>query len=129
MPGQDRTGTLLAMLILPASLLSAQHGLITRRQLREAALDDRQIRVLVRRKVLLEVRRSVYVERERWEELDPYRGQPLLRIRASRLTLGGDYAHSHDSSAPVQELGSPTRGPHWCTSAARRSTAMPAGRG
>jgi hypothetical protein len=49
----------------------------------------------------------VYVERDRWESLEPYREQPLLLICAARLTLGGDYVLSHDSSAIVQRLGAP----------------------
>ncbi len=95
------------MLLRVTALVRTQHGLITRRQLREAGLDDRQVRRLLKRGVLLPLRRGVYVERDRWECLEPYRAQPLLRIRAARLTLGGDYVLSHDSSAIVQRLGAP----------------------
>jgi len=95
------------MLLRVTALLRTQHGLITRRQLREAGYDDRQVRRLLARHVLLRVRRGVYVERAHWEALDRYRGKPLLRIRAARLTLGGDYVLSHDSAAIVLGLGAP----------------------
>ena len=95
------------MLLRVSALVRTQHGLITRRQLREAGLDDRQVRRLLGRGVLLPLRRGVYVERDRWDCLEPYREQPVLRIRAARLTLGGDYVLSHDSAAIVQGLGAP----------------------
>ena len=95
------------MLLRVTALVRAQHGLITGRQLREAGLDDRQVRRLRTRDVLLPLRRGVYVERDRWDVMEPYREQPLLRIRAARLTLGGDYVLSHDSAAIVQRLGAP----------------------
>jgi hypothetical protein len=95
------------MLLRLTALVRTQHGLITRRQLREAGLDVRQVRRLLARSDLLPLRRGVYVERDRWDSLEPYREQPVLRIRAARLTLGGDYVLSHDSSAIVQGLGAP----------------------
>ncbi len=95
------------MLLRVTAIVRSQHGLITRAQLRESGLDDRAVRRLLKRGVLLPLRRGVYVERDRWEGLDPYRGQPVLRIRAARLTLGGDHVHSHDSAAIVQRLGAP----------------------
>jgi hypothetical protein len=95
------------MLLRATALVRLQHGLITRHQLREAGFDDRQVRRLLKRHVLVPVRRGVYVERDLWDTLEPYREQPLLRVRAARLTLGGDYVLSHDSSSIVQRLGAP----------------------
>jgi predicted transcriptional regulator of viral defense system len=90
-----------------AALLQTQHGLVTRRQLLDAGLDERALRRLTKQGSLLTLRRGVYVERELWEALDPYRGRPLLRVRAARMTLGGDYVLSHDSAALVHGLGVP----------------------
>ena len=95
------------MLLRATALVRLQHGLITRHQLRDAGFDDRQVRRLLKRGVLVPVRRGVYVEHDLWGSLEPYREQPLLRIRAARLTLGGDYVLSHDSSSIVQRLGAP----------------------
>ena len=95
------------MLLRCTALLHRQHGLVTRRQLVAAGLGERELRVLLKRGVLLALRRGVYVERELWESLDSHRQQPLLRIRAARLTLGGDYVLSHDSAALVHGLGVP----------------------
>lgn len=90
-----------------AALIHAQHGLVTRRQLLDAGMDPRELRRLTKRRTVLTVRRGVYVERELWEALDPFRGRPLLRVRAARLTLGGDYVLSHDSAALPLTLGVP----------------------
>ena len=95
------------MLLRVTALVRLQHGLITRRQLREAGFDDRQVRRLLQRGVLVPVRRGVYVEGDLWDSSEPYRERPLLRIRAARLTLGGDYVLSHASSSIVQRLGAP----------------------
>jgi len=95
------------MLLRVTAVVQDQHGLITRGQLREAGVDDRQVRQLLKRGVVLTVRRGVYVERDRWESLEPYRERPVLRIRAARLTLGGDYVHSHDSSSILLRMGAP----------------------
>jgi hypothetical protein len=95
------------MLLRVTATVRSQHGLITRAQLRESGMDDRQVRRLLKRGVLLPLRRGVYVERDRWEALDRYHGQPVLRIRAARLTLAGEHVHSHDSAAIVQRLGAP----------------------
>ncbi len=95
------------MLLRVTALVRIQHGLITRRQLRDSGFDDRQVKRLLKRGVLMPLRRGVYVERDRWDSLEPYREQPMLRIRAARLTLGGDYVLSHDSSSIVQHMGAP----------------------
>ncbi len=95
------------MILSPAGRLHDQHGLITRRQALAAGNTDRELRRLLRSGSWLTLRHGVYVEAEHWQSLDPYREQPLLRIRAARLTLGGDYVLSHDSAAIVLGLGAP----------------------
>lgn len=94
---------------LPAiALIQSQSGLITSRQLSRAGLDPNDIRGLLRDKHLLRLRRGVYVDRGAWEALDPYREQPILRIRAARLSLTSpNYAFSHDSSAIILGMGAP----------------------
>ncbi len=96
-------------MFLPATaLIEAQHGLITTRQLRHAGLDANDVRRQLACGRLLRVRRSVYVDREAWESLEPYRQQPLLRIRAARLCLTSNaYAFSHDSSSIILGMGAP----------------------
>lgn len=83
------------------------HGLITRQQAMRAGLDDRDLRRLVRDGRLLPLRRGVYVVAERWDELDPFGGRALLRVRAAQLTLRCDHVLSHDSAALALGLGVP----------------------
>jgi len=94
---------------LPAvALIEAQHGLITAAQLSRAGLGPHDVRRLREGGRLVRLRRGVYVDSEAWSCLDPYRAQPMLRIRAARLTLtSGDYAYSHDSAAIVLGMGAP----------------------
>jgi len=90
------------------ALLGAQHGLITARQLSDAGVDSVGVRRLLAAGVLVRLRRGVYVDGEAWSCLDPYRAQPLARLRAARLTLTSeDYAFSHDSSSIVLGMGAP----------------------
>jgi hypothetical protein len=84
------------------------HGLLTRKAAVEAGLDDRDLRRMVRRGHLVRLRRGVYVEADRWAELDAFRGQPLLRVRAAQLVLRcSDVVFSHDSAAIAHGLGAP----------------------
>lgn len=94
---------------LPAiSLIESQHGLITTRQLSRAGLDPNDVRRLVSAERLLRLRRGVYVDRQLWDSLEPYREQPILRIRAAGLSLtSSPYAFSHDSSAIILGMGAP----------------------
>jgi len=90
------------------ALMQSQHGLIAARQLRAAGLDANDVRALVRRGHLVRLRRGVYVDREAWQGLDPFRAQPLLRMRAAQLSLTSTgYAFSHDSAAIVLGMGAP----------------------
>lgn len=94
---------------LPAiALIQSQHGLITSRQLARAGLDHNDVRRLLASGRLVRLRRGVYVDREAWDALEPYREQPILHIRAARLTLTSrTYAFSHDSAAIVLGMGAP----------------------
>lgn len=94
---------------LPAiALIESQHGLVTARQLSRAGLDPNDVRRLLQAERLLRLRRGVYVDREAWDCLEPYRQQPMLRMRAARLSLRcSTYVFSHDSSAIILEMGAP----------------------
>ncbi len=84
------------------------HGLITRTSALAAGLDDRDLRALVRTGTWVRLRRGVYVDGDLWAEADPYRDQPLLRVRAAQLVLRcSGYVFSHDSAAIAHGLGSP----------------------
>ncbi len=84
-----------------------EHGLITRQAATAAGLDDADLRRLVRDGELVHLRRGVYAEADRWAELDPYRGRPLLRARAAQACLRCAHVLSHDSAALALDLGSP----------------------
>lgn len=100
---------MLGRMYLPAmALIESQHGLVTSRQLSRAGLDAHDVGRLLRAERLLRLRRGVYVDRETWDSLEPFRQQPVLRIRAARLSLrSSSYAFSHDSSAIILGLGAP----------------------
>lgn len=90
------------------ALLRSQHGLVTYRQLMEARLSPQDVRRLRQAGRLVALRRGVYADSEAWTSLDPYRGQPLLRMRAAAFALTvDDYAFSHDSSSIAQRMGAP----------------------
>lgn len=84
-----------------------EYGLVTRRMAVEAGLDDVDLCRLKDAGHLVWLRRGVYVDSEVWEALDPFRGQPLLRVRAAQLTLQCEHVLSHDSAALVLDLGIP----------------------
>lgn len=96
------------MLLRATAVLVGQHGLITHHQARVAGLSDRDLRSLLARGEWLRLRRGVYVESAYWASLEPFRAQPLLRIRAARLTLRTPWlVFSHDSAALVHRMGTP----------------------
>lgn len=98
----------IGMYLPTISLIQSQHGLITSRQLARAGLDPNDVRRLLTAERLLRLRRGVYVDREAWDSLEPYRQQPILRIRAAQLSLTSTgYVFSHDSSAIVLDMGAP----------------------
>ncbi|TCJ21924.1 type IV toxin-antitoxin system AbiEi family antitoxin domain-containing protein [Nocardioides jejuensis] len=82
-----------------AARVSRAHGLITTRAAREAGIEAREIRRLVGQGSWIRLRRGIYVEAERWAELDTYVGQPRLLARATHLTLDAEHAFSHSSAA------------------------------
>ncbi len=87
--------------------MASQHGLITYAQARKLGTDDREIARPVRRGEWQRLRRGVFVATDQWDSLDPYRGQPLLRVRAAHLVLQRRHWFSHESSAVVQGIPLP----------------------
>ncbi|MCB8956580.1 MAG: type IV toxin-antitoxin system AbiEi family antitoxin domain-containing protein [Nocardioides sp.] len=81
--------------------------MVTSRAAAAAGLDAADLRRLVRGGELVPIRRGVYADARRWEQLEPYREQPLLRIRAAQLVLRCQHVLSHDSAALVLGLGCP----------------------
>jgi hypothetical protein len=84
-----------------------RYGLVTRREAVRAGLIDADLRRLQRDGRIVALRRGVYVDGKLWTETDPYRGQPLLRMRAAQQVLQCGYVFSHDSSSLVLRLGVP----------------------
>lgn len=92
---------------LSALLPIDRHGLVTRHAARSAGVTDPDLRRLAAHGRIVSLRRGVYVDGEVWRAADPYRGQPILRIRAAQLVLRCDHVLSHDSAALVHRLGVP----------------------
>jgi hypothetical protein len=89
-------------------LMQSQHGLVTTAQLTSAGLGPADIDRLVATDRLLRLRRGVYVDPDAWSDLDPFRHQPMLRMRAAAMSLTStSYAFSHDSSAIMLRMGAP----------------------
>jgi Transcriptional regulator, AbiEi antitoxin len=84
--------------------MADQHGLITYAQARDLGFDDHEISRLVRRGEWVRIRRGVFAERDRWQALDPYRGQPLLRVRAADLVVQRAHWFSHESAALIHGI-------------------------
>jgi predicted transcriptional regulator of viral defense system len=84
--------------------MAGQHGLITFRQAAQLGLLDRDLTRLVRRGSWVRVRHGVYVDAERWAAQDPFRGQPMLRVRAAHLVLQRDHWFSHESAAVIHGI-------------------------
>ena len=100
--------TVVGMYLPATALIDSQHGLVTARQLAAVGLGPREVHGLVVSGRLLRLRRGVYADSEAWSALDPFRGQPVLRMRAAALALRSDaYVFSHDSAAVVLGLGAP----------------------
>ena len=79
-------------------------GFITTPQAYDAGLSRGHIRSAVVSRQLVAIRRGVYTDAERWESLDPFRGQPLLRIRAALASMQRHSYLSHDSAALLLDL-------------------------
>ena len=90
------------------ALIHRQHSLVTSKQLATAGLHPNDVRRLVSTGRLVRLRRGVYADGDGWDALDPFRQQPLLRIRAAQMTLRSTvYAFSHDSAAIPLGMGAP----------------------
>ncbi len=100
--------TVVSMFLPAIALIGAQHGLVTARQLRSVGLGPNDVHRLVASGRLVRLRRGVYVDDEAWSTSDPFRGRPVLRMRAAALVLRcGTYAFSHDSAAIALGMGAP----------------------
>lgn len=89
--------------------LRRQHGLVTYRQLQDAGLASRDVRRLLAAGHLVRVRHGVYAEATAWDALDPFREQPLLRVRAVATCLTSAHVvFSHDSAAIALGMGAPS---------------------
>ena len=96
------------MFLPTRALISSQHGLITARQLAASGVTHLDVRRLLKAEVLVRVRHGVYADAEVWQGLDPYHGQPVLRVRAAALTLKATpFVFSHDSAAIMLGMGAP----------------------
>jgi hypothetical protein len=81
------------------AVMAANGGLATWAELRDAGLTSAQVRHLVRSRVIVPLRRGLYVDGEYWRSLDPYREQHRVRTRAVVRGLKRGFVVSHDSSA------------------------------
>ncbi len=86
------------------ALMSAQHGLITRRQAVEAGMALDQIDRLVRRKTWTVVRKGIYAETAYVASLTSMRDQRLLYDRAAGMRIRSPHVYSHHSSAYLLDL-------------------------
>lgn len=84
--------------------MADQHGLITYRNARELGLDDRDVERLVRSGSWIRLRRGVFAATDVWESLDPFRGQPLPRVRAAHLVVQKQHWFSHESAALIHGI-------------------------
>ena len=83
--------------------ISANRGLVTRKEVLACGLSDDQLMRLLRAGDLVVVRRGVYARACDWEAWDPYVERPRQRARAVHLMTLTDHVLSHDSAA--HELG------------------------
>lgn len=81
------------------ALMSAQRGLVLRRQALKAGVTIERIGRLVRAGEWVVVRRGVYTTSTYWDMLDKHRGRPLLRAWAASLNMSHPHVLSHESAA------------------------------
>jgi len=93
--------------------MAKQHGLVLRRQAVARGMPPEQISALVRQSDWVAVWRGVYAVRALWDSLDPYRGQPLLRVRAASLNMCVPHVISHDSAALLHGIRLLDEPPPW----------------
>ncbi len=85
-------------------IMTAQHGLITRRQALAAGLAPEAIDRATRQGAWVIVRRGVYTTRELWQSLPRIEDIQLTRDRAASLRIGRPHVMSHDSAALELDL-------------------------
>ncbi len=84
--------------------LTAQGGLISRRDALDCGVTPSRLVALIRSGSLVTLRRGVYADGEMWAELDPYRARPRLEARAAALNMHRGWVLSHDSAALEWDL-------------------------
>ncbi|MBV6727636.1 type IV toxin-antitoxin system AbiEi family antitoxin domain-containing protein [Nocardioides daeguensis] len=87
-----------------AAQMSAQWGLVTRCQAREAGMAGHQVDSLVRSGAWVAVRRGVYAEKSYVESLTAAVQRRVLADRAASLRIADPHVLSHHSSAHLQQL-------------------------
>ena len=87
-----------------AALMSAQRGLVLRRQALKAGVTVERIGRLVRQGEWIVVRRGVYTTSVYWDTLDEHHGRPLLRVWAASLNMSQPHVLSHESSALAHRM-------------------------
>jgi hypothetical protein len=86
------------------AIMSANHGLITRKQAIAAGLTEKRIDRLVRTRDWIAVRRGVYAEASFVEAQTTLRDQRLLADRAACLRISMAFVRSHDTAAYELDL-------------------------
>lgn len=89
--------------VVRASLDSSE-ALISRSEAIAAGLAPDDVKRLVRSGIWVPVRRGIFTHRDRWLDLDEWRGRPLLTVRAVHRSLVLPHAISHTSGALVHDL-------------------------
>ncbi|QIG45599.1 hypothetical protein G5V58_25215 [Nocardioides anomalus] len=87
-----------------SALMRSQRGLVLRRQVLDAGVDEDAVRDLIRRGTWVAVRRGVYATAEHWASLDEHRGRPLARAWAASLNMSMPHVLSHESAALAHGL-------------------------
>lgn len=82
----------------------ADTGLISRADALAEGLSPHHVTQLVGSGVWVPVRRGFYVERDRWDSLDQWRGRPLLMVRAAHRSVRRPHVVTHTSAAVVHAL-------------------------
>lgn len=83
-----------------SAIAARQGGLFTRAQASDAGIRGPAVRQAIRAGgPWASIRRGVYIDRELWDSLDRWRGQPLARAWAAHLSVDVPHVLSHDSAA------------------------------
>ena len=87
-----------------AATMSAQHGLILRRQALASGMTGDDVTRLLRTREWVTVRWGTYATSALWDSVDEYVGRPLLETRAASLNMVMPHVVSHDSAAYLHRL-------------------------